>query len=339
MEYKDYYDILGVARDASEKEIKHAYRKLARKYHPDFNPENKEEAEEKFKDINEAYEVLSDPEKRKLYEQFGSEWSHWQQSGGSPEDFNWGQWSNARPNVYVREGTAEDFRDLFGSMGMGGGAAGGFGEGGFSDFFQQLFGGRAGGGFGGAGPRVRTRTQARPRRGQDYEQPVRITLAEAYTGTSRLLQSEERRLEVRIPPGANTGTRVRMAGEGGQGMAGGGAGDLYLVVEVQPDPRFERKGEDLYTDVSVDLYTAMLGGEVRVPLPNGRSVMLTIPPETQNGRTFRLRNKGMPSLHNPDQRGELFAVIDVELPTQLSDRERELFQELQTLQSDESAVE
>ena len=175
------------------------------------------------------------------------------------------------------------------------------------------------------------RTAARPRKGQDYEQPVEITLAEAYDGTKRLLQLEDRRLEVKIPAGADNGTRVRIAGAGGPGYRGGPRGDLYLVVNVIPDPRFRREGDDLHTEVPVDLYTAILGGEVAVPLPNGRTVMLRIPPETQNGRTFRLRGKGMPHLNRPDLRGDLYATVKVQLPQHLTPKERELFEELRRL--------
>ncbi|MGC9522149.1 MAG: DnaJ C-terminal domain-containing protein [Anaerolineae bacterium] len=333
MEYKDYYGVLGVSKDASEKEIKSAYRKLARKYHPDLNPDDKA-AEEKFKEVNEAYEVLSDPEKRKLFDQFGSEWKTWQQRGGSPEDF-WQQWGG-------RQGTGPGGARYTYTTGPGGFG----GEDVFSDFFQQLFGGLGGmggrgytrdagrgypggGGFedlfgGGFG----ARGQPQPRRGRDYEQPVEITLEEAYNGTKRLFQIGDRRIEVSIPPGAKTGTRVRVAGKGAPGQAGGPSGDLFLVIEVAPHPQFKRDGDDLETRVETSLFTAMLGGEVRVPLPDGRSVMLSVPAETQNGTKFRLRGKGMPVLGSPDQRGDLFAVIDVTLPQNLNDRERELFEAL-----------
>ncbi|MBN1873893.1 MAG: J domain-containing protein [Anaerolineae bacterium] len=318
MEYKDYYHILGVGRSATDKEIKSAYRKLARQYHPDRNPDNKQ-AEEKFKDINEAYEVLSDSEKRKLYDQFGSEWGRFQQAGGRPEDFDWGQWSTGQGSgAYTRSASVEDLSDLLG----GGGA--------FSDFFQQLFGGM---GYTRNDPWGSTRSRARPRQGQNYEQPVQITLQEAYQGAARILQtsgatSSQRRLEVQIPRGADNGTRVRIAGEGAPGYGGGPSGDLYLVIDVQPDPRFERNGEDIHTHVAVELYTALLGGEVAVPAPSGRSVMLRIPPETQNGQTFRLKGKGMPILHNPDTYGDLYAVVEVELPQHLTAQERKLFEQL-----------
>jgi curved DNA-binding protein len=321
MEYKDYYKTLGVSRDADEKEIHRAFRRLARKHHPDVNPGDPE-AEERFKEINEAYEVLSDPEKRAKYDQLGSEWSRWRQTGGRPGDFDWGQWTSGAPGeggqrVHVRYGTPEDFQDLF-----GGGSP-------FSDFFSQIFGGMRGaspergapGGFG---------YQVPAQRGRDYEQEVEISLREAYEGTTRFLQKDGRRLEVQIPPGAREGTRVRMSGEGGPGTAGGGTGDLYLRIRVAPDPQFERHNDDLYTTIPVDLYTAVLGGEVPVPTLNG-SVMLTIPAGTQNGRRFRLRGKGMPHLGQPEQRGDLYAEADVRLPESLTPRQRELFEELRRI--------
>jgi DnaJ-class molecular chaperone len=325
MDYRDYYAVLGLSKNASEKEIKQAYRKLARKYHPDLNPDDKA-AEEKFKEVNEAYEVLSDPEKRKLYDQFGSEWKTWQQAGGNPEDF-WQQWGGA-------PGGGQRYTYTYGPGDMGGGGDV------FSDFFQQLFGMGGGGrrstryggdigdlfgGMGGMGG------QPQPRRGRNYEQPVEITLDEAYRGTKRVFQIDSQRIEVSIPAGAKTGTRVRVAGKGGAGAAGGPPGDLYLVIEVAPHPRFEREGENLETDVRVDLYTAMLGGEVAVPVPDGGSVMLNIPPETQNGTRFRLRNKGMPVLNRPNERGDLYAAVDVELPRHLSGEERQLFEALREL--------
>jgi curved DNA-binding protein len=316
MEYKDYYDILGVGRDADEKEIKRAFRRLARKYHPDVNPGDPE-AEERFKEINEAYEVLSDPEKRRKYDQLGADWSRWQQAGGRPGDFDWGRWTTGAPGgqrVYVRQGTPEDLEDLFGGASP------------FSDFFAQIFGGVGGTGAAPGGFEYRVR----PQRGQNYEQELEISLREAYRGTTRVLQKDGRRLEVKIPPGAHTGTRVRMAGEGRPGAGGGEAGDLYLRVKVAPDPQFERKGDDLYVTVPVDLYTTILGGEVRVPTLSG-PVMLTIPAGTQNGRVFRLRGRGMPHLRQPEQHGDLYVKVDVRLPTDLGPHQRELFEELRRI--------
>jgi curved DNA-binding protein len=324
MEYKDYYQTLGVSRDADEKEIKRAFRRLARQYHPDVNPGDAG-SEERFKEVNEAYEVLSDPEKRRKYDQLGADWRRWQQAGGRPGDFDWSRWATgaAGPGgqrVHVRYGTVEDLEDLFGGASP------------FSDFFSQIFGGmRAGAGPGGFEYRVR------PRRGQDYEQEVEISLREAYQGSTRVFQKDGRRLEVKIPAGARTGTRVRIAGEGGPGAAGGAAGDLYLRVSVSPDPQFERRGGDLHVTVPVDLYTAVLGGQARVPTLNG-PVMLTIPAGTQNGRVFRLRGKGLPHLRQPEEHGDLYAKVEVQLPTDLGARQRELFEELrQSSQAGEGA--
>jgi curved DNA-binding protein len=313
MEYKDYYQSLGLSRDANEKEIKRTFRRLAREHHPDVNPGDAG-AEERFKEINEAYEVLSDPEKRDKYDRLGADWQRWQQAGGRPGGFDWGRWTTAAPGgggqrVHVQYGGPEDLGDLFG----GGGS--------FSDFFSQIFGGAAPGGF---------RSRARPRRGQDYEQEIEISLREVYQGTSRVIQKEGRRIEVNIPPGARSGTRVRAAGEGGPGMAGGEAGDLYLRVKARPDPQFERRGDDLHVTAPVELTTAILGGKAPVPTLNG-SVMLTVPAGTQNGRVFRLRGKGLPRLRQPDQHGDLYAKLDVQLPTELTPRQQELFEELRRI--------
>jgi curved DNA-binding protein len=318
MEYKDYYNTLGIDRSANEKEIKRAFRRLAREHHPDVNPDDPA-SEERFKEINEAYEVLSDPDKRGKYDQLGADWKRYQQTGGRPGNYDWGQWASGQPDggVHVRYGTTEDMEDLF-----GGGSA-------FSDFFSQIFGGAAAG----AGPGG-YEYQTRSYRGQDYEQPVEITLDEAYGGTTRILQKDGQRLEVKIPAGAKTGTRVRMSGEGGVGAGGGQAGDLFLRVTVLPDPRFERRGDDLHTTVGTDLYTMALGGEIPVPTMTGQ-VMLTVPEGTQNGRTFRLRGKGMPHIRHPEDHGDLLARVEVRLPTNLTPRQRELFEELR--RSTESA--
>ena len=321
MDYKDYYQVLGVGKDADEKEVKRAFRRLARQYHPDVNPDDGT-AEERFKEINEAYEVLSDSAKRSKYDQLGAAYQNWEQRGGRSGDFDWGQWAGGAPGgqgqrVHVRYGTPEDLQDLF-----GGGSP-------FSDFFSQIFGGMGGGATPG-GFEYRTRPQA----GRDFEQAVEISLQEAYQGTTRIMQKEGRRLEVRIPPGAQTDTRIRMAGEGGPGAAGGEAGDLYLRVKARPDPLFERQGDDLHVTVPVDLYTVILGGKVEVPTLSG-PVTLTIPPDTQNQRVFRLRGKGMPRLRQTDQHGDLYARVDVQLPTQVTTRQRELFEELRRISQQE----
>jgi curved DNA-binding protein len=334
MDYKDYYKILGVQRNADEKEIKKAFRKLAQQHHPDKNPGDKA-AEAKFKEINEAYTVLSDPEKRSKYDRFGAQWEQYERGGGRAEDFDWGGWSNMGGNggrrTTTRNMTPEEFEQFF-----GGGSGGGY-----SSFFDTLFGGGMGSpGTGGSGTQYRTRTGPRygfnfdPRPGQQagpapaetMDVSVEVTLDEAFRGTTRVLQTEDgKRMEVNIPRGVKTGSRVRMRGGAGSGM-----GDVYLRITVSPDSRFTREENDLRVSLPVDLYTAVLGGEVEVPTMD-RSVVLTIPAGTQNGKTFRLRGLGMPELKNPDQRGDLFAVVEVQLPTNLSAEEKQHFEELRKL--------
>lgn len=307
MDYKDYYETLEVPKGADEKEIKRSYRRLARKYHPDVNPDNPE-SERKFKEINEAYEVLGDPEKRKKYDEFGHEWRRYQQTG-APGGFDWSNWSaqNGPGGTQYTYATTEDLEEMFG------------GRGGFSDFFETLFGGT---------PRGAARTGRRsarpPRQGANVEHPVEITLEEASAGATRLLNKDGRRLEVRIPPGVHTGSKVRIRGEGAPGAAGGAAGDLMLVVDVLPHDRFRRVGDDLHADVEVPVTTAALGGDVPVQTLTG-TVTLTIPPETQNGTRIRLRGQGMPRLRSPDERGDLYATVSVRLPTDLTDEQRQAF--------------
>jgi len=338
MDYKDYYKVLGVERNADEKEIKKAFRKLAQQYHPDKNPGDKA-AEAKFKEINEAYTVLSDADKRSKYDRFGSQWEQYERGGGNAEDFDWSRWSNTGGNggrSSARNMTPEEFEQFFGA-GAGGG-------GGFSSFFDTLFGAGAGGM--GGGTQYRTRTNPNnprygfnfdPRPGQSGAAPaeprqdvdVEVTLDEAYRGTTRVLQSEDgSRVEVNIPRGVKTGSRVRMRG----GAQAGGMGDVYLRITIAPDSRFTREENDLRVTLPVDLYTAVLGGEAEVPTLD-RPVVLTIPAGTQNGKTFRLRGLGMPEIKNPDKRGDLLAVVEVQLPTQLSDEEKRLFEELRKARS------
>ncbi len=302
MEYKDYYKTLGVERNATPDIIKKAFRKLAMKYHPDRNKGNKE-AEEKFKEINEAYEVLSDPQKRARYDQLGDSYSQYQARGGSPGGFDWSQWATAQG---ARGGQVNmgDLDDMFG---------------GFSDFFSAIFGGMP-------GSSVRTRTQSQPARPQAYEQPIQITLDEAYHGTRRLLQIDSRRIEVKIPAGAKTGTKVRVSGAGPATSRGQNA-DIYLVVEVLPDTRYAVDGSDLTTEIPIDLYTAVLGGSVKLPTLAGE-VQLTIPAGTQPGQRIRLSGRGMPILRSSGSYGDLYVRVKVELPRKLSAAQRELFDKL-----------
>ncbi|KAA3657670.1 MAG: J domain-containing protein [Chloroflexi bacterium] len=322
MDYKDYYNILGVSRSASQDEIKKAYRKLARQYHPDRNPDDKT-AESKFKEINEANEVLSDPDKRSKYDQFGSQWEQYSRAGGRPEDFNWGQWGNGGSTRTV---SPEEFEQMFGG-GM---------DGGFSDFFETLFGGmgrRTGfeqGGFSQAGFQSGGFGNI-AQRGQDLEHTVQITLAEAFYGTERSLQWEDgRSINAKIPRGVKPGSRIRLSGQGYPGISGGQSGDLFLVVDVLPHQQFKRDGTDLKVNVPVDLYTLLLGGAVEVPTID-KTVKLTIPAETANGKQFRLRGLGMPNLRQSDERGDLFARVEVTLPQQLTTEEVALFEELREL--------
>ena len=317
MEYKDYYAILGVSKNATEDEIKKAYRKLARKHHPDVNPGDAA-AENKFKDINEAQEVLLDPEKRKLYDRFGAQWEQYQRAGGQAQDFDWSQWQSqpGGGRTYTRTVNPEEFEELFGAQG-----------GGFSDFFESLFGGGMGGRRGGDFSGF-AQQQVRPRRGRDQEHTIEISLEEAFQGTSRTLEWEGgRKIEAKIPPGVKTGSRVRLGGQGGSGSSGGESGDLYLKIKVRPHDRFQREGDNLKTTVPVDLYTAVLGGKVSVS-SLARTVNLTIPPETDNGKQFRLRGLGMPNLRDPDKRGDLYAVVSIQVPHNLTEEEKKLFRQL-----------
>jgi len=294
MDYKDYYKILGVNRNAKAEEIRKAYRKLAMQYHPDRNPGDKK-AEESFKDCNEAYQVLSDDQKRARYDQLGSSYSDWQQRG-APGNFNWGDWSSQGGQV-----NQVNLDELFGN-------------GTFSDFFRSIFGG-AGAGM----PRSQARMAA------EYQQTVEISLKEAYTGTTRQLQVGKQVKEVKLPAGARSGTKVRVTGAGPVDREGRPA-DILLLVEVLDDPAFERKGNDLYTQTKIDIFTALLGGETRVDTLSGK-VVLTIPPSTQPEQVFRLAGRGMPLIKNPQNRGDLFVLIKVQIPRQLSAKQKKLLEE------------
>lgn len=319
MEYKDYYKTLGVGKTADDSEIKAAYRKLARKYHPDVNKDPN--AEETFKDINEAYQVLSDPEKRKKYDQFGSEYQQYQSQGGQPGGFDWGRWQTqpGAGQTQYRTVSPEEFEEMFGGMG-GMGGFGGLG-GGFSDFFNTLFGG---GGFSAQGTPTGQARRAAPL-ARDMEHEVEITLEEAYTGTRRTLQFEQgRRIEAAIPPGVDTGSRVRLSGQAG-------GADLYLRIKVLPHKTFTRTGNDLRVNLPVDLYTALLGGEVNVPTIAGTTLNLTIPEGTDSGKVFRLKGQGMPILKKPDQRGDLYARVELRMPKHLTEAEKEKVRELRNM--------
>jgi curved DNA-binding protein len=303
MDFKDYYGTLGVPPDADKKVIQQAFRQLARKVHPDVNPGNKE-AEEKFKTINEAYQVLSDAEQRKKYDELRAQYQQWQQTGGHQQDFDWQNWS-AQPGkgARVQYANPEDLEDLFGSDSP------------YSDFFNSIFG---------QAPRsARSSGRAappRPRRGRDVEYEIDLTLEEAYHGAERLLEIDGHRIQADIPPGVRTGSRVRLAGQGEPGHNSGPAGDLYLIVHILPNETFEREGDNLHLEVPVDIFTAIAGGEIRIPSMEGLLV-LKIPPRTNAGRSFRLRGKGMPHLGDTKVHGDLFALVRLVLPDPLSDQE------------------
>lgn len=371
VQFKDYYKTLGVARTVSQDEVKAAYKRLARKFHPDLNPGNAQ-AEERFKEVNEAHEVLADAEKRKLYDRYGDAWRQYKEAGftgdepgsrggGRVSDSDFGDWfaryaSPSGRNANGRRTTFTYETDFGGTPGDGRG---------FSEFFQTVFGNLGGlGGFGTRDvPRAGPASRGRPR-GNDIEAEVEVSFDEAYRGATRMIQiqggdacptcggaglvreslcptcdgagkaAKTRSVEVKIPAGVATGSKVRVRGQGGASVGGGSSGDVVLRIAVKPDPRFEREGDDVRTEIDVPLYTAMLGGEVIVPTPDGR-VALTIPAESQNGRTFRLRKKGMPSLRSKggagagaEERGDLLARIRVTLPTGLDEHERTLVGQL-----------
>jgi DnaJ-class molecular chaperone len=335
MDFKDYYSTLGVAKTANAKEVKQAYRKLARKHHPDVNPGDKG-AESKFKEINEAYEVLGDPEKRKKYDELGANWRAYEQAGAAggqgfdPSQF--GGWNvrpggggQGAPGGGFRTMTEDEMRDIFGDQNP------------FSDFFQTFFGGSMGGPGEETGRRGgRARATRGPRKGRDLEQELELPLEDTYSGTTRRFSIKHdghaRTVDVRIPAGVGEGSRVRVAGEGEQGTHDGQSGDLYLRIRQTPHSRFERKGRDLYTRVQVPLTTAVLGGEAEVPTLSGKSLRLKIPPTTQMGQTFRLKGHGMPVTGKPDEHGDLYATVDIQLPRELTPDQRKHFEELQKLE-------
>jgi curved DNA-binding protein len=319
MEYRDYYNILGVDRNASAKDIKKAFRKLAREYHPDKNPDNKE-AEEKFKELNEAYEVLGDPENRTKYDQLGRNYQRFQQMGGAPNGFDFSQWFNqgGRTGGTGYQQVNVDFDSIFN------------GGGGFSDFFNAIFGDARTGQQSGAG-QFFNQQQGGYRQsalGQNLEQKINITLEEAFSGTTRNLIIGSETITAKIPKGSQTGTKIRLRGKGAAGTAG--PGDLFLMVRVEPHHQFKRDGHDLKVTVGVDVTTAVLGGKVTVPTLEG-PVRLTIPAGTQGGKTFRLRGKGMPDLRDKEKRGDLMATINIEVPENLSEEEKALYEQLAEL--------
>ena len=325
MDFKDYYAALGVHKSASPAEIKRAYRKLARTHHPDVNSGDLA-AERRFKEINEAHEVLGDPEKRRKYDELGANWRMYEQAGpgggspfagGSPFSAQWSR--GGRGGVHTM--SPEEAEDLFGGASP------------FSDFFQQFFSGGAPGGAS-RGPVAR--------RGRDIEQPITLTLEEAHDGTTRRLRlrtdGRTRRVEVKIPPGVRDGSRVRLVGKGEPGTGGAAAGDLFLRVRQTPHATFTRRGQDLHVGVAVPVTTAVLGGNVPVPRLCGTPLALKIPAATQSGQVFRLKGHGMPALGKTRTRGDLLATVSVRVPEQLTASQRQHYEALAALDISERAV-
>lgn len=301
---KDFYETLGVSKTASADEIKKAYRKLARQYHPDVNKEL--DAEAKFKTINEAYEVLSDPEKRQQYDQFGPQYEQYARYGQNVGQA--GRWAAQGDQGYTYYTQTVNPEDIFGGSG-------------FEDIFGSFFGRDANG----------RSYQPRSYAGQDIEHDIEVTLEEAFHGTTRSLQWQDgRTIEAKIPRGVNNGSRVRLKGQGEPGHNSGSDGDLYLNVRVIPHPVYERVGDDLKVTVPVDLYTMLMGGQIDVSSID-KSVKLNIPQETQTGKVFRLKGLGMPKLKKPDERGNLLVRVEPTLPEKLTGKEKALFKQLQEL--------
>lgn len=295
MEFVDYYSILGLDKNASQEDVKKAYRKLARRYHPDVNP-NDPAASKKFQQINEANEVLSDPEKRKKYDQYGKDWAH-------AEQFEQAR-RTQRQQPFGGGGQQFSSED--------------FGSGDFSEFFESLFGGGRSRSYGGRTPRFR---------GQDYESELKIHLTDAYTTHKQTLTVNGKSIRITIPAGIEDGQKIRLKGHGGEGVNGGPAGDLYITFSIVNDTPFRRVGNDLYLSQDIDLYTALLGGEITVDTLSGK-VKLKIKPETQNGTKVRLKEKGFPVYKQEGQFGDLYVTMQVKLPTNLTDKQKELFKQL-----------
>jgi len=302
MAFIDYYQTLGIAKTASEKDIKAAYRKLARKYHPDLNP-NDAGAHKKFQQLNEANEVLSDPEKRKKYDKYGENWQHGE------------EYERAQQQARQQQGSQQ-----YAYGGQGGGfenfGAGNFGSDDFSDFFQSMFGQRGGGGG----------RQAKYR-GQDYNAELQLNLKDASETHKQTLTVNGKNIRITIPAGIENGQTIKIAGHGGPGTNGGPAGDLYIKFSVADDPRFKRKGSDLYNTIKLNLYTAVLGGEITVDTLTGK-VKVKVKPETQNGTKVKLKGKGLPVYKKEGQFGDLYITYEIEIPVNLTDQQRKLFEDL-----------
>ncbi|MBK5272235.1 MAG: J domain-containing protein [Bacteroidia bacterium] len=293
MEFIDYYKVLGVDKTAKPEDIKKAYRKLARKHHPDLNPNDKE-AQKKFQQINEANEVLSDPEKRKKYDQYGKDWQHagqFEQARQSRPDQQAGQWE-------------QSFGD--------------FDQGSFSSFFESMFGNRGG------------RSRQTKFRGEDYNASLQLTLSDAFTTHQKTFTVNGKNIRINVPAGVENGQKIKINGHGGPGINGGPNGDLYITFEIMNNTKFKRSGNDVHTTIDIDLYTAILGGELTIETLNGK-IKLKVIPVTQNGTKVRLKGKGFPIYKKEGQFGDLFITYNVKLPTNLTEKQKELFKQLSQL--------
>jgi curved DNA-binding protein len=312
MEYKDYYKILEVEKSASQDDIKKSYRRLARKHHPDKNQGNAQ-SEDKFKELQEAYEVLKDPAKRQKYDQLGANWNQYQHAAGGANDFN--RWAQQGAGSQYRSAS---FDEIFSDSG------------GFSDFFRSFFGGAAGGSASFDGTRRRRSSGFRNIRGSDYQAEVRLTLADAFRGSSAVLNIDGQKIKVNLKPGVRDGQVLRVKGKGAPSPAGGEPGDLLLKVTVVNNTAFTIDGADLHLDVTTDLYTAMLGGKLTVNTID-KPISITLPRETSNGKTLRLKGQGMPVYGKTGERGDLYLKINVTLPKGLTSEEISLFEKLAAL--------
>jgi len=318
MEYKDYYKILGVDKKASKEDIKKAYRKYAMKYHPDRNKGNKE-AEEKFKEINEANEVLSDNVKRKKYDELGANWNYYQQAGGDSQGFDWSQYTNQQRESQRGNRRTYTVENDFGEM---------FGQGGgYSDFFDMLFGQ----GFGGSSkPRGGRSRHSAVMQGQDFQAEMEISLEEAYNGSERIFRHNNQSIKLKIKPGIPDGHVLKLPGKGGSATGGGKSGDLLITVKVLKNSRFERKSDDLYTDLHIDLYMAILGGKVELKTFKN-TIIIDISKECDDGKILRLQRMGMPKYGLVNAFGDMYITIKVDLPKNLNTKEIALFKELKKL--------
>ncbi len=307
MTYKDYYKALGVEKTATQDEIKKAYRKLANKYHPDKTKGDKA-AEEKFKDVNEANEILSDPVKRNKYDQFGADWKRYEESGQQPGGFDWSKYTSGHGGQ-ERTMSQEEFNAMFGGEDAG-------------DIFASIFGQHTG---------TRSGKRNRARKGEDYEAETTLTLEEAYHGSERLLKIHDQTIKILIKPGITDGQVLRVAGKGGRGSNGGTNGDLYITIRIAPHAEFQRRGNDLYCDRPVELYTAVLGGKARIKTMKN-TVNVDIPKETPNGKVLRLLGLGMPVYGAKNEFGNMYVTVVIQLPDHLSKEETDLFKKLAALQ-------